>query len=50
VRQRCVLLVDDVMTTGATLHECAKALKSAGASTVWALTVARKRGDRVGRG
>ena len=48
VRQRCVLLVDDVMTTGATLHECAKALKSAGASTVWALTIARKRGDRVG--
>lgn len=48
VRQRCVLLVDDVMTTGATLHECAKALKKSGASTVWALTVARKRGDRVG--
>jgi ComF family protein len=43
VRQRCVLLVDDVMTTGATLHECAKALKQAGARTVWALTVARRR-------
>ncbi len=47
VRQRCVLLVDDVMTTGATLDECAKALKKAGARMVWALTVARKRGDRV---
>jgi ComF family protein len=47
VRQRCVLLVDDVMTTGATLHECAKALKGAGARTVWALTVARKRQNRV---
>jgi ComF family protein len=47
VRQRCVLIVDDVMTTGATLHECAKALKKAGARTVWALTVARKRGDRA---
>ena len=43
VRHRCVLLVDDVMTTGATLHECAKALKQAGARVVWALTVARKR-------
>lgn len=43
VRQRRVLLVDDVMTTGATLHECAKALKQAGARAVWAVTVARKR-------
>ena len=41
VTQRCVLLVDDVMTTGATLDACAHALKRAGARTVWALTVAR---------
>jgi ComF family protein len=47
IRQRSVLLVDDVMTTGSTLHECAKALKKAGASEVWALTIARKRGDHV---
>jgi len=35
------LLVDDVMTTGATLREVARALKQAGAERVWAATVAR---------
>ena len=36
-----VLLVDDVMTTGATLDACSRALLKAGASEVVALTVAR---------
>ena len=36
-----VLLVDDVFTTGATLAECARALRAANAETVDALTLAR---------
>ena len=41
VTGRCVLLIDDVMTTGATLNECARVLKKAGVRTVWGLTVGR---------
>lgn len=36
-----ILLIDDVMTTGATLNECAKVLKKAGAKKVFAAVVAR---------
>jgi|SRR5579862_9757257 predicted amidophosphoribosyltransferase len=41
VRYRRVLLVDDVLTTGATLNECAGALLGAGARSVHALALAR---------
>ncbi len=43
VRSRTILLIDDVMTTGATLDEVAWALKSSGADNVYSLTLARGR-------
>ena len=41
VEGRKILLVDDVLTTGATVEACARALKRAGATKVFVLTIAR---------
>ena len=41
VSGRRVLLVDDVMTTGATLHAAALVLRAAGAAHIAALVLAR---------
>jgi len=39
---RSVLLIDDVLTTGATLSSCARALRSSGAIRVTAITFTRR--------
>jgi ComF family protein len=41
VQEKRVLLIDDVFTTGATMNECARVLKEAGAAYVAVLTLAR---------
>jgi competence protein ComFC len=40
IKNSKILLIDDVVTTGATVRECAKVLKRSGAKEVWALALA----------
>jgi len=42
LRDKQVLLIDDVSTSGATLDACAAALKAAGTTSVWGLVMARE--------
>ncbi|HLM84082.1 MAG TPA: ComF family protein [Candidatus Bathyarchaeia archaeon] len=42
VKNKTFLLVDDIATTGATLQECAKILKQAGAKKIYAAVIARQ--------
>jgi len=41
VKSKMFLLIDDVMTTGSTMNECARVLKSVGAEKIYGLAVAR---------
>ena len=41
VAEKTVMVVDDIMTTGSTLSECAAELKRAGTARVWCVTLAR---------
>jgi predicted amidophosphoribosyltransferase len=41
VEGECILLVDDVFTSGATISACAVILSTAGAKEIFALTLAR---------
>ena len=44
LKEKTVILVDDVATTGTTLNECARVLKKAGCEKVFCLVLARTAG------
>lgn len=48
VRNKTVLVIDDVTTTGATIDECARALRAAGADKVYGATIATTAGNSEG--
>jgi predicted amidophosphoribosyltransferase len=41
IKNKNIIIIDDVCTSGATLEEAAKFLKQHGANKVWAITLAR---------
>ena len=41
IQDKIIILIDDVMTTGATANACAKILKRAGAKDVYILCLTR---------
>lgn len=47
IKNKTVLLIDDVYTTGSTLNECAKVLLKAGAKEVYCLTLAHTLNEKI---
>ena len=41
IKNKKIIIVDDITTTGSTLNECAAVLKKAGAKEIWGLVVSR---------
>lgn len=41
IRNKTILIIDDIFTTGATINECARVLREAGAYDVFSITIAR---------
>lgn len=41
IKNKTIILIDDMITTGATMEECARILKKHGAKEIWGLTVAK---------
>ena len=41
LQNKNILLIDDVVTTGSTLNECAKVLKQNGAGKIYGLVIAK---------
>lgn len=47
IKEKNILLIDDVFTTGSTVRECSKELKKARAKNIWVLTLARGMSEAV---
>lgn len=47
IADKRILLIDDVVTTGSTLSECARTLCSCGAKEIFCATLARARGEKT---
>jgi len=45
IQGKRIFLIDDIFTSGATMEECARVLKKAGAKQVWGIAVAREESD-----
>ena len=41
LRDKTIILVDDIFTSGSTMEECARTLKSAGAKEIWGFVLAK---------